>query len=559
MSFGAGWEWVAGVFGALAVVGARPLARRLAEPLRGVEGRWSVDIALVLAALLFTLPTLLRVWTKLSPYDSPMGPDADGNFLAAVAIARDAPALYAGDRYPAYAALVSALAQLGAPLHVAGAWLSRGCAIGAAIAAYVLGRQLGGRVAGLVGILVALRLPGLVDTGRQFTPYALVALLDVGSVVLLVALARGRRVGVPLALVAALAFTADPKQVPVALVVVALGIGLALRRRGWVQALVLAAALPLADAGVGASGLPILGLVDITSRVDVGLSLGAATDWRLGDPLWRLPGALLALARAAPADRGWLDPLALHGLPMELPGTSVVWSLGLLALPVAWRLRRRPAGELLALAPLLLVAWSTLHLHFQHRYFVPLGVVAPVLVASALALLFGPLVPAAVCAVALLWPGSPWRSVGPGVLDPAPNGAEGWTGVEPPEWGFTYGLAAERFPADAEVFDFSASRPWEMLAAGWPYTRCTTTKDQCRVALAGAFGTPIVVLVPGEAGSDAVSGVSGLTAGGAPPMQAGPCWTRALMRPGAGAAYQWSCAGRPELGPVPAPTRGAVR
>lgn len=543
----------------------RPLALARSHP-------WTLDVALIVAALALNLPALLGAWGMLSPYGSPMGPDADGNFLAAVALERGDLTLYAGDRYPAYAALVSALAPDAAGLAATGTHLSMGLAVACALGAYALGRAWAGRVAGWAGMVVCLRLPGLADTGRQFTPYALVAAADLLAVLSLLALARGHRIAtVPLALAAAVVFATDPKQVPVALVLVALGLLLVLvRSRGAVlpslgACVPLLAAVPATNALVGRAALPIYSLEFITTRVDLGLHVDAAmasTGWRIGASLVELPGSLLAVSTLvkAPAGRGWFAPTALPTLPMELPSTSPLWLAALLVLPVALHVRRRAAHELVALVPLLVVALPVLHLHFQHRYFLALVVVLPALVASAISLVAGPGAAAGVLIAALLWPGSPWREVASGVTSAPPPNAEPWTGLEPAEWAATVAEAATAVPADAVVLDFAQSRPWVMLAASRPYVRCTTTRDSCRAALAEGPGTLTAVLFPGEEVSAAVPSANALGTTGHVrygPETLGACWTRVLMRPDNGGVYRWTCERRPTSNaPPPRPQPG---
>ncbi|MES2641952.1 MAG: hypothetical protein V4850_20850 [Myxococcota bacterium] len=566
----AAWEVAAVVGGGLGAAGWA-WARRKGwdQRERPWMGRWGLDVALIVAGLALNLPGLLGAWAMLSPFGSPMGPDADANFLAAVALERGDLALYAGDRYPAYAALVSALAPDASRLAQVGTWLSMGLAVACALGAYALGRALAGRVAGWAGLVVCLRLPGLADTGRQFTPYALVAAADLLAVLSLLALVRGHRVAtIPLAVAAAVVFATDPKQVPVSLALVGLGIVVSLvrsRRSGIIECVPLVAALPLANALVGRAALPIYSLEFITTRVDLGLHVDAAmatTGWRIGTSLVDLPASLLAVSTMvqAPAGRGWFAPTALATLPMELPATSPLWLAALLVLPVVLHLRRRAAYELVALLPLVIVALPVLHLHFQHRYFLALVVVLPALVASAISLAAGPGAAAGVLIVALLWPGSPWRGVAPGVTAAPPPHAEPWTGVEPDEWARTVDEAATALPADAVVLDFAQSRPWVMLAASRPYVRCTTTTDNCRGALGDAPGTLTAVLFPGEEVSAAVPAASALATTG--PVRYGPdalgaCWTRVLMRPDNGGVYRWTCEKRPtQNAPPPRPQPG---
>jgi hypothetical protein len=467
------------------------------------------------------------------------------------------PHLYSVDRYPAFPWAVSLLADGRAELAAVGLHLSMAATAVTAVAAYALARQLGGRTAAFVATCLVLRLPGLVDAGRQFTPYAGLAAADLTGVAGLVALARGRTgAAAPVALAAAAVFAADPKQVPVALAFVAVGVVFALGTRrlaGLAAAALLLAALPLVNAAL-AHG-PAVGSIEfITARVPLGFTVDPAmplTGWSPGDPFAELWPTLARVQAAVsvPAARGWFDPSALEGLRMQLPDTSPGWLAFAAALPLLAAARTRRVWPLLlplALAPLAPVALSALHLHFQHRYALALVVLLPPLVAAGVARALGPAGLAAVACVTLLVPGSRWRAEAPGLLYGAPpRGAEPWAGREAHDWVELQAAAEAALPADAVVLDYAAARPWEMLGGVREYHRCTWLPDTCR-SLWTTPGTLYAVLYPGEAPSrQDAPGAATLAAAAAPPAEVGLCWTRVLRRPGVGGLYQWTCARRP--------------
>ncbi len=574
------WEWVAV---AAAVAGgllerltrgsrARWLARLRASPrlasliarpatafTTGVT-RFGPDTALLALVFVTTLPALRALWMELGAYGSPMGPDADENYLAAIALERDLPALYARDRYPAFAALVSLVASGPLDVHSAAVRVSIACALVGAVVAYVLGRQLGGRAAAVVGSALYLRLPGIVDVSRQFTPYMLVALLDLVAVALVVGAVRGRRVGVPLAGVLAVLWAADPKQMPVVLAFGGVGIALSFAQRSWVGlagGIALAAAIPAANYAASSLQVRIFSVEEIAGRVDLGLTAppvptgsgATGSGYRLGGDLRALPATLERLAATEPrVVRGWLHDRVATSLPMELPRTSLLWlgiaGIGCFSLRCGWR---RALATPLAILPLAPLAVATLHLHFQHRYFASLAAPAPALIASGVALVGGPGGVVGAGLVALYWPTSPWSVVAPGLLDPTPYNGEPWAGREPPDWTDALARAVQTLPAGASVADYSQSQPWTMLAAAFDYHRCTHTRDSCR-SVVTAPGAPLAaILIAGEGVSVSAPGARALAGQSTEPDTIGACWTLAFDRPGPGAAYVWTCPERPGL------------
>ncbi len=551
--------------GLVAAVGAWALRARLQplhERLRGYEHPWAWDVVLVALGLLWNVPALLGAWRVLSPYGSPMGPDSDMNFFAAIALQRGDLQMYGEDRYPAFAWLAATLADGLSGIPAAGMRLSMLSALALGPAAYALGRQLGGRAAGFASLTLALRLPGVADLGRQFTPYAMVAAVDLVAVVALVALLSGGgrvRVGLAaLALVpcAALAFSAEPKQLPVALLLVVIGAPLlVLRDRlvGGVGALALLATIPVMNRLLAAAKLPIYSLEEITSRVQLGLSVDPALGtqgWSPGEPfaeLFRSLYRVATLVQPTPG-QGFLHRYVAEGFHMQTPHTSLVWALPVLGLLVLKG--PSPRLALLGLLPLGLVAWSTLHLHFQHRYALAFVVVLPALAAAGLARAGGAPAVLATLAVTVLLPGSPWRGVAPGVTERAPNLSDSWAGREPPEWVTKAAEADEKLAGDGFVLDYGQSRPWTMLAAARPFVRCTATHDTCRSQLTRP-GTLYAVLWPGERVSiREAPGAAALEGAVGAPAQVGECWTRVMSRPENGGVYEWTCAQRPA-----APTR----
>lgn len=554
------WEMAALGSGLLAAVGAHALRARLQpllERLRGYEHPWAWDVVLVGLGMLWNVPALLGAWRVLSPHGSPMGPDSDMNFFAAIALQRGDLEMYGQDRYPAFAWLAATFADGLPGIPAAGMRLSMLAALALGPAAYALGRQLGGRAAGFAALTLVLRLPGVADLGRQFTPYAMVAAIDLVAVVALVALLSGggrMRVGlaaVALVVCTALAFSSEPKQLPVALLLVAMGAPLLVLRDRWVGgvgALALLGTIPALNRMLAAAQLPIFSLEEITSRVQLGLVVDPALGtqgWSPGEPLAELFRSLYRVATLVhpTPGQGLFHRYVAEGLRMQMPDTSLVWAMPALGL----LLFRGPAPRhaLLGLLPLSLVAWSTLHLHFQHRYALAFVVVLPVLAAAGLARAGGAPAVLATLAVAVLLPGSPWRGVAPRVTERVPNLSDSWAGREPPEWVAKAAEADEKLAADGFVLDYGQSRPWTMLAAARPFVRCTATHDTCRSQL-GRPGTLYAVLWPGEQVSirDA-PGAAALEGAVAAPEQVGECWTRVMSRPENGGVYQWTCAQRP--------------
>jgi hypothetical protein len=554
------WELVALFCALLGGCAAAMFARRWPERVgwaRRFEHPWGWDVALVLGGLLVNLPPLFGTWHRLSPFRSPYGPDSDMNFFAAMALFRGDLTMYGEDRYPAFAWLAAALAPDAMGVAEAGVFVSMASGVLLGPLAYALGRSLGGRAAGFAGLCLALHLPAVADLGRQFTPYALVAAADLLGVVSLVALlSRGgaRRVALATAavvLASAVAFTSEPKQLPVALAFVALGAPLLLwrgRLGGWVAAALLVGALPLLNQELSTAKLPILSLEAITARVPLGLDISpelGVEGWSPGEPISQLLRSLHRVAALvkAPASRGFFHPHAARGMEMQLPQTSLLWLVLLVGLLA--RSRGRPRLAWVGMLPVALVAYSTLHLHFQHRYALPFVVVLPALAAAGLSRLGGAPMVWSALGVALVWPGSPWATLAPGVLNPAPREGDGWSGVEPDEWGRKAREADKLLAADAFVLDYAQSRPWTMITAVRPYVRCTATRDTCRSRLAQE-GTLYAILWPGESVSpkDAPDAAS-LAEATQAPATVGDCWTRVLARPENGAVYQWTCPERP--------------
>ncbi|MSQ03503.1 MAG: hypothetical protein EXR71_16700 [Myxococcales bacterium] len=535
------------------VVGRRARGRRLSS----WEHPWAWDLLALSVVLAVQVPAVLRVWGLISPNGSPVGADSDYNFLSAVAIETGNTALYAIDRYPGFPWAASLIADGSRELAAGGLRVSMAASFLSGFGAYWLARQLHGRLAGALAMCVVLRLPGLVDCGRQFTPYALVAAADLIGVASLVALSRGRLLAtVPLAGVAGVLFTADPKQLPVAMAMVGLGalfLVLSLRWAALPALGLLGGVLPTVNDWMGRQNLPIASIEEITTRVSLGFDVDPALPrdgWVPGQSFGELVSTLqrVAAAVSAPETRGWFAPAALPGIRMEFPDTSSVWVLLALTLPVLMLVQRaglRAALLPLAVSPLAVVLVSCLHLHFQHRYFLAVAVCLPPLAIAALARLVGPWGCLAAGMVALIPGSSPWRREAPGLLGGRAVDTDSWSGVESPEW-FTVSREYDaRLPADAVVLDYASSRPWVMMAALRPYVRCVGTRDTCRSHLSDA-GSLHAVLFPGEPPSaqDAPD-ASDLWRVIHAPAVVGTCWTRVGGRPGNGALYAWSCEDRP--------------
>ncbi len=527
------------------------------KPLAAWEHAWAWDVLALSIVLAVQVPAVLRVWGMISPHGSPVGPDSDYNFLSAVAIENGDASLYAIDRYPGFPWAASVLAEGSRELASAGLRVSMASSFLSGFGAYWLGRQLHGRIAGALAMCVVLRLPGLVDCGRQFTPYAFIAAADLIGVAALIALARGRLLAtVPLAAAAGGLFTADPKQVPVALAMVGLGAFFLVLRPRWaaLPALgALGAVLPVVNDWMGKKNLPIASIEEITTRVSLGFNIDPALPrdgWVPGQTFADLFASLLRVADAvsAPEARGWFAPAALPGIRMEFPDTSAVWPLLVLALPVVMLVQRSGLRAWLlplAVSPLAIVLVSCLHLHFQHRYFLAVAVCLPPLAVAALARLVGPWGCLAAGLVALVPASSPWRREAPGLSGGRPVDTDSWSGTESPEW-FTVSRAYdERLPADAVVLDYASSRPWVMMAVLRPYVRCVSTRDTCRSHLNDA-GSLHAVLFPGEPPSSRdAPDASELWSATHAPAAVGACWQRVGGRPGNGALYSWTCDARP--------------
>ena len=521
--------------------------------LRGPAG----DHLLVLFALLLHTPALAQTWRRLSPNGSPIGPDADENFLGAASFFRDVSSLWPENRFPGYPWAIAALSSNGEDLARMGCALSMAAAVGASVAAYGLGRQLAGRTAGLAGMVICLRLPALSDLGRQTTPYMLAAALDLFLIAATVALIRGRlRWAVPVALASGFAFTLESKQVPFVLAEIALAAGVCsvwavrrVRRRRWGAigaTLALLAALPLANWVGGSGGRHMVSVEELITRVSIGLDVAPMTPgWTLGRPLHTLPASFLEIASSVrpPPGQGWLGLWAADTLPMEFPDTSPLWLAALAALGIGLVARRRGLW-VLPLVPLLAIAQPVLHLYFQHRYFVPVAVVLPVLVACGVRLLGGPGAMVGVLLAAVLLPSSPWRVAGPGLFSPAPRNAERWGPSDPGDWERLRVTAPSALPAGARIYDFASSRPWTLLAGDFPYVRCARASDACAGELASTTDPIVAILFTDEALTRRLPDTAALTRS-LYPKTLGECWDRRLALGSGGAAYLWTCAGGP--------------
>ncbi len=583
------WELVAwGMAGVISAIGAGirwgsaprqggPRLRRVAAWLDAMNQRswpdWGVrvgglarspigDFWIVLVALTMHVGAMRTMWATISPWGSPMGPDSDVTYLSAVAVETGNRSLYSMDRYPAFPWLASLFSPDADGLAAAGLHLSMAATLLTAVAAYGVARMLGGRAAGFIATVFVLRLPGVADAGRQFTPYALIAALDLAGVASLVALLRGRSLAaVPLAVAAAGVFAADPKQVPVAVAFIGVGVLFSLLKRsraGVAAAAGLLAALPVVNLGLARLNLPIGSIEAITARVPLGFTVDPSMSldgWTPGASLLTLPGTLLRVATGvqAPTDRGWLEEAAWGGLSMELPSTSPLWLGAVLLLPALVLLR--PWGERrwrdvllpLVVVPMTPVLVSTLHLHFQHRYFLALVVLLPPLVAAGVARLGGPAAVVAVGLVAGLAPTSPWRTLAPGLRAPPSRDSDSWAGPEARDWAATRADLAASLPEDAVIVDYAASRPWFMLAGLRDYHRCTWEPDCCRSRLDDG-GSLYAVLYPREGPTrDDAPGASVLGETDSLTAKVGDCWERVAVRPGNGGFYRWSCDTRPQV------------
>jgi hypothetical protein len=428
-----------------------------------------------------------------------------------------------------------------------------------AVGAGLVARQLGGRLAGAATVLVVACLPGVVDAGRQLTPYASIAALDLLAVACLASLSAGRRWPAwPLAGCVGALVTLDVKQIPVALGFAGLGVLRLLMtqgRAGLLPALALVGLPWLANAWMGALPMRLLGPEAILTRADLGLAVDpavrAADGWVPGGGPVALAETLLRMARGVrtPPGQAWLHPRAVASAGMEVAGASLLCVLPWAAL--MWRRRRAPdrGWALVAALPLVPVAAGSLHLFFQHRYVLPLVPLAVAWTLAGIRHALGRAGLAAFVLTACAMPGSPWRTVAPGILAPTPPHAEPWAGVEASDVGEARDALDRALPPDAFVLDFAEARPWAFLAPVRPYARCTPTRDTCASRLASP-GSLHAVLVPGEGVSAGVEGASELVAWATarpatPPERLGACWVRVAARPDTGGLYAWRCGARP--------------
>lgn len=520
---------------------------------------WAWDLVAIGVVAAIQVPAVLRIWAMISPHGSPVGPDSDYNFLSAVALETGNTSLYAIDRYPGFPWAASVLAEGSRELAAGGLRVSMAASFVSGLGAYWLGRQLHGRIVGALAMCVVLRLPGLVDCGRQFTPYALVAACDLIGIASLVALSRGRLLAtLPLTAAAGTLFCLDPKQLAVALAMVGLGAAFTVVSFRWAALPslgVLGGVLPAVNDWMGRKNLPIVSIEEITTRVSLGFDVDPALardGWVPGRSFEELFTTLQRVAKAvsAPEARGWFSPAAVPGIRMEFPDTSSVWVWLILALPLLLVLRRqgrRSLALVLAVSPMVIVLVSCLHLHFQHRYFLAVAVCLPPLAIAAVARLVGSWGCLAAGLVALVPASAPWRREAPGLNAGRSVDSDSWSGVESPEW-FTVSREFDaRLPQDAVVLDYASSRPWVMMAALRPYVRCVSTGDTCRSHLSDP-GSLHAVLFPGEPPSsrDApdTTELWGVTHA---PATVGNCWSRVGGRPGNGALYGWTCEDRPVI------------
>lgn len=566
------WEWAVLMGALVGGVAGRGAEQRLRSTGAGVwgfrawivavsNGGWRTDAALMCIVFLTTMPAVFALWHQLSPYGSPMGADADGNFLAAVALARGLPSLYPGDRYPGFAALVAAVAPSTGQLAPWGMWVSEAAVIATVVGVYALARHWHGRAAGFVASLLYLRLPGVVDLGRQFTPYMVIAAVDALALLALSLWISGRRCGLLLALACAALFVLDPKQMAVALGLLALGIAVGVWRRhvGGIVACVLA--IPLANGWAGTLHIPVFSVDHIAARVDLGVSRPPEPEmggFVLGQSLADLPGSLLRLAQQSPdRPRSGLDPRARPALEMEFPKTTGIWIVFAVAgvCTAVFRSMRHVVGRpraLVAIAgvaqfvPSIAFALGILHLHFQHRYFVAVATLLLPAVTVGVGAVGGWGAIAGAGLVALFLPASPWHALAPNVLAPPLGDGEPWAGVEPADATQSIATAQREIPLGSDVFDYSSSRPWTSFAAVFRYHRCASADANCGRLITETPEAPIAIFVADEGLSlsvpDARTALRPLSA--VDPSRV--CWKYLFSRPGQGAAYRWVCDGRPD-------------
>lgn len=561
------WEIAATIGTVCGVIGFRrfgaALERWLALWLPAWAGGWRLEAGLALLPMLLSLPGLWACWSRISPYGSPVGADSDGNYASALALETGNYGMYEGDRYPLYPWLCWLASPGAAHVHTAGTLLSMAATLLIGPVCYAIGRQLAGRgqwegrIVGVCGALMAYRMPVIIDSGRSFTPYPLIALIDLGLLALLLGLAgrldrggRGATVAALCAgvgLLAAAAMAADPKQLVAGLSALGLAALLALvSSAGWrwtaVALTPLLLSAPLMHAAAGRVPVQLMTVEEITTRVNLGFQVDRAVLDRVrggytpGKDLGELIPTLRTLAAGvrAPEGQPWLHPRASAALPLIFPQTSPWWLLVAALLPARllwrswrsswsvepWRRLARGAGEILCVAWLLALGGPTLHLHYQHRYAMPQIALLPVLIAA---------VPGAGAAggvlVALAAGPYPLRE---DYLDHWSQQTDAWVGVEPSMWVENLAWSEENFGGSegggegTMVFDFSESRPWPLFGVYAKYLRCNRTPDGCRAAMAAHKGPDVALLWAREQLSGKLAG-SFQTAEGVMPGQIG-CW-----------------------------------
>jgi hypothetical protein len=348
---------------------------------------------------------------------------------------------------------------------------------------------------------------------------------------------------------AALAAPSDPKQLPVAVLAVALAVVCVwvVGFRRWAASgaatLVLLGAIPLAHEAAGQLPVALFTVEEITTRVHLGMDTSAsvtgagATGYRLGGDLRALLPSLWRLSQGLASRGGWLSERAWYGLPMAFPGLSPWLLLGCILL------HRR----LVALVPILSLAWSVVHLHYQHRYALAPALGLTVGTVAGVELLTGPAGALTFGAVALF--SGPFSATGVETLGPSDPRTDRWVGREPPGWDGPLLWAQANLAPGTFVADYAQSRPLAPLAAGFPYRRCNVDFRVCPDAMAAATGGVAAVLYPGEALSRQLpAGGTALTGSEMPDTLAG-CWTKLASFLPPASIYRWTCAGVPRAGP----------
>ena len=565
------WQWAA-----LALAIAGGLAwHRLGPRLEALKTRlpgptWAWEFVSAAAALLLAVTPLVMAWAELFPAHAPMGPDSNNYVGSALAFETGRWELYFDDRYPAYPWLVALAASDGPSVPTAGVRVSMALTALTALPLYATGRLLAGRTAGIMGAVLGLRQAVMLDVGRSFTHYPLATLLDATLLALGIALARTGSpiVAWALAATAGLALSADPKQLPLALLtlLVAASAG-ALRPRPWWHRVQLALAvllpLPAAQLLVGRYRLGLLTLEGITVRTPMNFTADLRAHmnegFALGEPgalAELVPSYLRVLSGIAPKGDG-VDPSFIKALPMHYLDAWPMWAGLLLPLPVLllWRARSRrsvwPLAVVLLLGLQAISASAVVRLHYAHRYAMPHVAQAPVLALSGVSLVGGPF---AAAGLALGWvlPGAPMASLDASYLGRQASHTDLWVGREVRVELDAIANANAWLPQDAIIHDMSTDRPMPILAAARPYIWCSTTHDGCGSAMKQASG-PIAAVVWADdfMSSELPGGPRELIQreGGRMPAALGSCWELVgSIQPEAG-LYLWTCDDSPRPWP----------